>query len=111
MISLLRNEFIKAYKRKGILITVIIMIAYSLLTNFIYSQIDNLYAMIDEVYYSDISMSDYETNTKDGLELYINDKSISDIHELKEKYDKKYGARGSERAPLSYSVDTFTENL
>ena len=48
MINLLKNEYTKTYRKKGFIVLLIIMLAFTLLTNFIYSAIDKLDEIVSE---------------------------------------------------------------
>ena len=90
MINLLKNEFTKVFKKKGFLIMIIVMFAFVFLTNFLYKTIDNVMGSVDDIRHS--NFEEQEEWYKDRPELkeeYVEEKTVYEVYELKNKYDKK----------------------
>ena len=92
MSSLLKNEYIKVFKKKGFLILVIIMFAFSFLTNILYKYIDN--EIIDGGIYNNEekynkAKKEYELNKKDKqtLDWYLSEKNQYDVYQFLQNYD------------------------
>ena len=74
MINLLKNEYIKVFKKKGFIILLIILLSFTVLTNFLYKIMDNFEEVFDndsyiEQYY-EMAKTDYENN-KDSRDSRI----------------------------------------
>lgn len=88
MNNLLKNEFIKVFKKKGFLIMIIIMFAFVFLTNFLYKTLDNVVRNMDDIRYEEFD-EDYYKERPELKEDYVEEKTGYEIYELKKKYDKK----------------------
>ena len=93
MINLYINEMIKIVKKKSFLIFMIILTAFVLLTNFLYTKLDSftesLYNDFDEEIYEGYKES-YESGEREPmfLESYVQYKSQHDKKEIMNKYGK-----------------------
>ena len=91
MINLIKNEFIKVFKKKNIYICTIILALFVILTNVLYTMMDKI---IVEDYsfeesYIDSAKEELKTlNINQDKEYYISKKTDIDIYDLYKKYDK-----------------------
>ena len=93
MSNLIKNEINKVLRKKGIYIMLIIIIAYVVLSNFLYKYFYNKTSISDEYSEKNISilkdeMQSLDTNLSSDLEIYVSDKTTIDTYELLKKYDK-----------------------
>lgn len=93
MSNLIKNEITKVLRKKGIYIMLIIIIAYVVLSNFLYKYFYNKTLISDEYSEENISilkdeMQSLDTNLSSDLEIYVSDKTTIDTYELLKKYDK-----------------------
>lgn len=93
MSNLIKNEITKVLRKKGIYIMLIIIIAYVVLSNFLYKYFYNRTSISDEYSEENISilkdeMQSLDTNLSSDLEIYVSDKTTIDTYELLKKYDK-----------------------
>ena len=93
MSNLIKNEITKVLRKKGIYIMLIIIIAYVVLSNFLYKYFYNKTSISDEYSEENISilkdeMQSLYTNLSSDLEIYVSDKTTIDTYELLKKYDK-----------------------
>lgn len=93
MSNLIKNEITKVLRKKGIYIMLIIIIAYVVLSNFLYKYFYNKTSISDEYSEENISilkdeMQSLDTNLSSDLEIYVSDKTTIDTYELLKKYDK-----------------------
>ena len=91
--NLIKNEITKVLRKKGIYIMLIIIIAYVVLSNFLYKYFYNKTSISDEYSEENISilkdeMQSLDTNLSSDLEIYVSDKTTIDTYELLKKYDK-----------------------
>lgn len=93
MISLIKNELTKIFKKKSIFIILLISILFMCFNNVIYKQIDNLFTVESE--YSEENIKQTKENlknfvpvTSDDYEEYSELQSTVDTYELLSKYDK-----------------------
>ena len=91
--NLIKNEITKVLRKKGIYIMLIIIIAYVVLSNFLYKYFYNKASISDEYSEENISilkdeMQSLDTNLSSDLEIYVSDKTTIDTYELLKKYDK-----------------------
>ena len=91
MINLIKNEFIKVFKKKSIYICAIILVLFVILTNILYTMMDKF---IVEDYsfeesYIDSAKEELKTlNINQDKEYYISKKTDIDVYDLYKKYDK-----------------------
>ncbi len=93
MSNLIKNEITKVLRKKGIYIMLIIIIAYVVLSNFLYKYFYNKTSISDEYSEENISilkdeMQSLDTNLSSDLEIYVSYKTTIDTYELLKKYDK-----------------------
>lgn len=91
--NLIKNEITKVLRKKGLYIMLIIIIAYVVLSNFLYKYFYNKTSISDEYSEENISilkdeMQSLDTNLSSDLEIYVSDKTTIDTYELLKKYDK-----------------------
>lgn len=91
--NLIKNEITKVLRKKGIYIMLIIIIAYVVLSNFLYKYFYNKTSISDEYSEENISilkdeMQSLDTNLSSDLEIYVSYKTTIDTYELLKKYDK-----------------------
>lgn len=91
--NLIKNEITKVLRKKGIYIMLIIIIAYVVLSNFLYKYFYNKTLISDEYSEENISilkdeMQSLDTNLSSDLEIYVSYKTTIDTYELLKKYDK-----------------------
>ena len=90
MISLIQNELKKIFKKKSLIITLLVTLAFIILTNVIY-KIDfgnSYYDYIEE----EISFYEEQLKTIDPIkdkDLYAEYKTQADVYKLVKKYDEK----------------------
>ena len=89
MISLIQNELKKIFKKKGLIITLLVTLAFIILTNVIYKiDFDNSYDYIgEEISFYEEQLKNIDPNT--DKELYSNYRSELDIFKLMQKYGQK----------------------
>lgn len=90
MSNLIKNEINKVLRKKGIYIMLIIIIAYVVLSNFLYKYFYNKTSISDEYSEKNISilkdeMQSLDTNLSSDLEIYVSDKTTIDTYELLKK--------------------------
>ncbi len=92
MNSLIKNELIKIFKKKGIYITLFIVLAFVILTNCIYKYFYNTgsYSFYNENYIENLKkeLSTLDPSKPSDTSMYIDLKTEIDIFELMKKYDK-----------------------
>lgn len=90
MFNLIVNEINKIVKKKSFLIILIIGLAFSLLTNFIYSAIQNEFEVNSFAYWTspdrEKELELYDLNNKEDFEVYINDRTQIELYKLADKY-------------------------
>lgn len=87
MINLVRNELFKVIKKKGFIIMVIVMLAYAVLTNFIYKTLSS-YILEGEEYINEDYAEMYDVNNREELPYYVEEKTSYDLYKLRENYKK-----------------------
>lgn len=87
MINLVRNELFKVIKKKGFIIMVIVMLAYAVLTNFIYKTLSS-YILEGEEYINEDYAEMYDVNNREELPYYVKEKTSYDLYKLRENYKK-----------------------
>ena len=87
MINLVRNELFKVIKKKGFIIMIIVMLAYALLTNFIYKTLSS-YIFESEEYVNEDYAEMYDVNNREELPYYVEEKTSYDLYKLRENYKK-----------------------
>ena len=89
MISLIQNELKKIFKKKSLIITLLVTLAFIILTNVIYKiDFDNSYDYIgEEISFYEEQLKNIDPNT--DKELYSNYRSELDIFKLMQKYGQK----------------------
>ncbi len=103
MLSLIKNEFIKIFKKRSFLIVTLIFILYALLTIFIYIDMNN------ERYLDDVDIKELENINKEldltkeqDLNDYLLNISKIEAYKLKEKF---------KRTSTSYLVDNYLYDI
>lgn len=87
MINLVRNELFKVIKKKGFIIMVIVMLAYAVLTNFIYKTLSS-YILEGEEYINEDYAEMYDVNNREELPYYVEEKTSYDLYKLRKNYKK-----------------------
>ena len=92
MISLIKNELTKIFKKKGIYITILIVLAFAILTNCIskYFGSSNTYnAYYDEEYINSIKsqLSELNPDKTEDVQMYIDLKTLVDTHDIANKFE------------------------
>ena len=92
MSNLIKNELTKIFKKKGIYITLFIILAFVILTNcilkFFYDNTSYYYASNDEyIGYLREEMESLDPTNPNDVSLYIGNKTQIDLYELSEKYE------------------------
>lgn len=115
MINLIKNEYIKVFKKKGFLIMTIVILAFVLLTNFIYKSIDNLIDSYEYMEYESFNEEDWDKDNLEQKSYYVESKSTAQVYELKEKYDKdswQYSyITGSNAYEIIYRINSYETKL
>lgn len=92
MNNLIKNELIKIFKKKGIYITLLIILAFVILTNCIYKYFYNTesYSYYNENYIGTLKkeLSTLDPSKTSDTSMYIDLKTEIDIFELMKKYDE-----------------------
>ena len=92
MSSLIKNELIKIFKKKGIYITLLVILAFVVLTNCIYKYFynDTNYSYYSDNYieYTKQEIAKLDPNKSSDTQMYIELKTQLDIYDMMEKYDK-----------------------
>lgn len=92
MNNLIKNELIKIFKKKGIYITLFIILAFIILTNCVYKYFysTDSYSYYSENYGEHIKreLSSLDPSKPSDTSMYIDLKTQLDIFELMKKYDK-----------------------
>ena len=92
MSSLIKNELTKIFKKKGIYITLLVILAFVILTNCIYK-----FFYHNNSYYDDSEYTEYvkqqiaklDPNKPSDTAMYIEYKTQIEIHEMMQKYEKE----------------------
>lgn len=92
MSSLIKNELTKIFKKKGIYVTLLVILAFVVLVNCIckYFSNDTYFFDYDKEYIEDIKqeMANLDPNKVSDTMIYIGYKTEVDVYELKQKYEK-----------------------
>ncbi len=119
MINLLKNEFIKSFHKKGIIILLIISVLFCILTNILYKTIDSLsntmYDLGDSYVKEDYELakeSYEEDKSSDNKEWYVSSKVDYDVYNIKSKYEKDswqraYIVQDEELSDLVSIIDNY----
>ena len=88
---MIKNEFIKIFKKKSIYITLLVVLAFVILTNCIYkfSYHSGSYQEYNDNYiqYLKEDLAKLDPNKSSDTKMYIDLKSELDIYEMKQKYE------------------------
>ncbi len=91
MSRLIKNEFIKIFKKKSIYITLLVVLAFVILTNCIYKFFyhSGSYQEYNDNYiqYLKEDLAKLDPNKSSDTKMYIDLKSELDIYEMKQKYE------------------------
>ena len=93
MISLIKNEFTKSFKKKSTIVMIIISLVFIVFNNVIYKFANNIDIedyMYDEQYIQDKrqELKNLKPSSEEGWEYYIETKSEVEHYDLLKKYDK-----------------------
>lgn len=92
MSRLIKNELTKIFKKKSIYITLLVVLAFVILTNCIYKffyQSNNYYEYSGNyIQYTKEELAKLDPNKPSDTKMYIELKSNLDVYELREKYEK-----------------------
>lgn len=125
MSSLIKNELIKIFKKKGIYITLLVVLAFVVLTNCIYKYFFNDINSLDyskaEIEYMKEEMATLDPNKPSDTMIYIEYKTEIEIYEMQQKYDKESWQREiisnnlasyiSEKNTYLYGIDKNEERV
>lgn len=125
MSNLIKNELIKIFKKKGIYITLLVILAFVVLTNCIYKYFFNDINSIDyskaEIEYIKEEMATLDPNKPSDTMIYIEYKTEIEIYEMQQKYDKESWQREiisnnlasyiSEKNTYLYGIDKNEEKV
>lgn len=93
MSSLIKNELTKIFKKKGIYITLLVILAFVILTNCIYKYFyhDASYSYYSDSYieYTKQEIAKLDPNKPSDTQMYIDLKTQLDIYNMMGKYDKE----------------------
>ena len=107
MSRLIKNELIKIFKKKSIYITLLVILAFVILTNCIYKFFfqSGVYHEYNENYiqYIKEDLAKLDPNKPSDTKMYIDLKSELDIYEMKQKYE----ASAWQREILSSQVSSY----
>lgn len=119
MINLLKNEFIKSFHKKGIIILLIISVLFCILTNILYKTIDSLSNNMDDLSDSyvkedyELAKESYEEDkSSDNKDWYVSAKVEYDVYNIKSKYEKDswqraYIVQDEELSDLVSIIDNY----
>ena len=104
MIRLIKAELKKIFSKKSFYVVTIIFMAYCVLTNVIYKNINNLSYQDNDININELKEINNKLDLKnsDDLSEYISNLSIIEVEELKENFN--------ENTPL-YLIDSYIANL
>lgn len=125
MSSLIKNELTKIFKKKGIYITLLVILAYVVLTNCIYKYFFNDMNSFDyskeEIEYIKEEMANLDPNKPSDTMIYIEYKTEIEVYEMQQKYDKESWQREiisnnlesyiSEKNTYLYGIDKDEEKV
>lgn len=114
MINLVRNELFKVIKKKGFLIMIIVMLAYAVLTNFIYKTLSS-YIFEGTEYINEDYAERWDVNNREDLPYYVEEKTSYDVYKLGEKYDSDSWQHNylnnSEAYDILYRINSYENKL
>lgn len=92
MNKLIKNELTKIFKKKSIYITLLVILAFVILTNCIYKyffQNTNYYVYSDNyIQYTKEELAKLDPNKPSDIKMYIELKSEVEIYDMRQKYEK-----------------------
>lgn len=115
MSNLIKNELTKIFKKKGIYITLLVVLAFIILTNCIYKyfyndDVSSYYYSEDYIEYAKQDISKLDPNKPSDTAKYIELKTQIDIYDIIRKYDSKSWQRevgGNEIATYVNEKNTY----
>lgn len=125
MSSLIKNELTKIFKKKGIYITLLVILAYVVLSNCIYKYFLNDINSSDysktEIEYIKEEMANLDPNKPSDTMIYIEYKTEIEIYDMQQKYEEKSWQREiisnniaryiSEKNTYLYGIDKDKERV
>ncbi|MCI8636517.1 MAG: ABC transporter permease subunit [Clostridia bacterium] len=105
MSKLIKNELTKIFKKKSIYITLLVILAFVILTNCIYKFFYNSSTFYGDTYieYAKEELAKLDPNKVSDIKMYIDLKTTVEIYEMQEKYEKDDWRRDI----LSVQVGTY----
>lgn len=92
MSSLIKNELTKIFKKKGIYITLLVILAFVILTNCIYKYFyhDNSYSYYNDGYieYTKQEIAKLDPEKPSDTQMYIDLKTQLDVYDMMQKYEQ-----------------------
>ena len=92
MSNLVKNELIKIFKKKGIYITLLIILGFIVLTNciyrYFYDNVSSYYYNDNYIEYAKQDIAKLDPNKPSDTAMYIDLKTQIEIYDLVKKYDK-----------------------
>jgi len=103
--KLIKNELTKIFKKKSIYITLLVILAFVILTNCIYKFFYNSSTFYGDTYieYAKEELAKLDPNKVSDIKMYIDLKTTVEIYEMQEKYEKDDWRRDI----LSVQVGTY----
>ncbi|HOP66043.1 MAG TPA: hypothetical protein PLX66_03420, partial [Bacilli bacterium] len=89
MIKLIKNELIKIFHKKSIYIILAICLAFVILTNYIYKNVNTFYSTADNKEYINSLIEEQKTidlSNSDNIDWYVSNQTEIDMYNLKEHY-------------------------
>ncbi len=105
MSKLIKNELTKIFKKKSIYITLLVILAFVILTNCIYKFFYTSSTFYGESYieYAKEELAKLDPNKVSDIKMYIDLKTTVEVYEMQEKYEKDDWRRDI----LSVQVGTY----
>lgn len=105
MSKLIKNELTKIFKKKSIYITLLVILAFVILTNCIYKFFYTSSTFYGESYieYAKEELAKLDPNKVSDIKMYIDLKTTVEVYEMQEKYEKDDWRRDI----LSVQVSTY----
>ena len=105
MSKLIKNELTKIFKKKSIYITLLVILAFVILTNCIYKFFYNSSNFYGDTYieYAKEELAKLDPNKVSDIKMYIDLKTTVEVYEMQEKYEKDDWRRDI----LSVQVGTY----
>lgn len=105
MSKLIKNELTKIFKKKSIYITLLVILAFVILTNCIYKFFYTSSTFYGDTYieYAKEELAKLDPNKVSDIKMYIDLKTTVEIYEMQEKYEKDDWRRDI----LSVQVGTY----